>query len=172
MSELWGSPLIIVPFSCFLLLGNNLHFSSSERFSVRFLLGGEWNVSQWQHWGPDSCWQTDPSEQRPSISTAENIELLLETATSHLYGNRIAILLPVWYQTWQRRGARFKKWMKRNSQKAPFLCCWVFFLFLGCQQRAVGVIRRTQDRTLTSLVASCFLSKDGCRGSGRAAEGG
>lgn len=58
MSELWGSPLIIVPFSCFLLLGNNLHFSSSERFSVRSLLGGEWNVSQWQHWGPDSCWQT------------------------------------------------------------------------------------------------------------------
>lgn len=31
---------------------------------------------------------------------------------------------------------------------------------------------QTQDRALSSLDASCFLSKDGCRGNGRAAEGG
>ncbi|KAK9527598.1 hypothetical protein VZT92_014146 [Zoarces viviparus] len=30
----------------------------------------------------------------------------------------------------------------------------------------------TRDRTPTSLAASCFLSKDGCRGNARPAEGG
>lgn len=60
---------------------------------------------------------------------------------------------------------------EEQSESAFFVLLGIF-LFLSCQQRAVGVIRRTQDRTLTSLVTSCFLSKDGCRGSGRAAEGG
>lgn len=42
----------------------------------------------------------------------------------------------------------------------------------GEQLVSLDRVLPTQDRTLSSLAASCFLSKDGCRGSGRAAEGG
>lgn len=42
----------------------------------------------------------------------------------------------------------------------------------GEQLVSLDGVLPTQDRTLTRLAASCFLSKDGCRGSGRAAEEG
>lgn len=63
---------------------------------------------------------------------------------------------------------RIKKNTSQTARKQRFCSSAVS----GEQLVSLDGVLPTRDRTLTSMAASCFLSKDGCRGNGRAAEGG